>query len=226
MPTRKRPRARIGIDMTPMVDIGFLLVIFFMSTYHARPPETVQVTLPLSRSPYKVPEADVMIVTVLPSDHAVALADSINPTALLTTIANYQLPENEGGQGLKRNLAIERAVHEFHQIDKIRQTVLESASLTPEQVRGRADSLMFWWNLGREASQPTSFANLSNTIVQERMRNPRLRLVIKADKNVESGLILRMMSMLQDPTVNMLRFSMMTMLEETGKSIFVTKKGG
>jgi len=225
MPIRKRPRASIGIDMTPMVDIGFLLVIFFMSTYHARPPETVSVSLPLSRSPFKVPETDVMIVTVIPPDQAVALADSINPTALLTTIAKYQLPEDQGGLGLKRNLAIERAVHEFRQGDKIRQTVLEAVSMTPEQVRARADSLMFWWNLGREASQPTSFANLSYTIVQERTRNPRLRLVIKADKNVESGLILRMMSMLQDPVVNMLRFSMMTMLEETGRSIFV-KKGG
>jgi biopolymer transport protein ExbD len=225
MPTRKRPRARIGIDMTPMVDIGFLLVIFFMSTYHARPPETVQVTLPLSRSPFKVPEADVMIVTVIPPDNAIALADSVNPTALLTTIAQYQLPAEQGGLGLKRNLAIERAVHEFRQVDKIRQTVLESASLTPEQFRARADSLMFWWNLGREASQPTSFANLANTIIQERMRNPRLRLIIKADKDVESGLILRIMSMLQDPAVSMLRFSMMTMLEETGKSIF-EKKGG
>jgi biopolymer transport protein ExbD len=97
--------------------------------------------------------------------------------------------------------------------------------MNANQLRARADSLMFWWNLGRDASQPTSFDNLSYTIIQERMRNPRLRLVVKADKNVESGLILRMMTMLQDPNVNMLRFSMMTILEERGASIFV-KKGG
>jgi len=226
MPARKRPRINIGIDMTPMVDIGFLLVIFFMTTYHARPPETVSVTLPLSRSPFKVPESDVMIVTVVPPARAVGLAETLNPTALLTTVAKYQMSETEGGMGLKRNLAIERAVNDFRQRDKIQESVLEAASLTPEQIRGRADSLIFWWNLGREASQPATFANLSYTIIQERIRNPRLRLIIKADKDVESGLILRLMSMLQDPAVNMLRFSMMTMLSETGGSIFVKKGGG
>ncbi|MEO0109136.1 MAG: biopolymer transporter ExbD, partial [candidate division WOR-3 bacterium] len=55
-----KKRVQISLDMTPMVDIGFLLVIFFMSTYHARPPETVRVDLPMSRSPLKVPERHVI----------------------------------------------------------------------------------------------------------------------------------------------------------------------
>jgi biopolymer transport protein ExbD len=97
--------------------------------------------------------------------------------------------------------------------------------MKPEQFRARADSLMFWWNLGRDASQPISFDNLSYAIIQERTRNPRLRMIIKADKEVESGTILRLMAMLQDPAVNMLRFSMMTMFENVGTSIFVRKGG-
>jgi biopolymer transport protein ExbD len=211
--------------MTPMVDIGFLLVIFFMSTYHARPPETVQVNLPMSRSPFKVPESDVMIISIVPPARAFGLAESISPALLLSNISRYQMPTDQGGLGLKRNLAIDRAANEMKQPDKIQAAVLEAASLTQEQLRARADTLMFWWNLGRDASQPISFDNLSYTIIQERTRNPRLRLVIKADKEVESGTILRLMSMLQDPAVNMLRFSMMTMLEERGSLIFV-KKGG
>lgn len=211
----KRPRIGIGIDMTPMVDIGFLLVIFFMCTYSARPPETVGVELPLSRSPFKVPESDIMIITVIPPDRAVAIADSINPTALLQTVAQYQASAEQGGLGFQKNRAIEKAVHEFKTPERYQQTVIETAPFTPEQRKARADSLLVWWNLGRSSSLPVPLSSLRYTLVDERTRNPRLRLVVKADKNVQSGFILQLMDILQDPQVNMLRFSMMTILEES-----------
>lgn len=225
---KKRPRINITIDMTPMVDIGFLLVIFFMSTYHARPPETVTVDLPLSRSPFKVPESDVMIITILPPSRAVALAESINPTDYLGSISRYQLPEDQGGLGIKRTQAIDRVAHEMKTLEKIQAAVAEAATFTEEQLKARADSLLVWWNLGRESSQPVRLDVIPLMIVDERSRNPRLRLVLKADQKVESGIILQLMDMLQDPRVNMLRFSMMTMLEASGSEIFVAKekKGG
>ncbi len=219
MAVRKKPRVGITIDMTPMVDIGFLLVIFFMSTYHARPPETLSVELPLSRSPFKVPESDVMILTIIPPERAYNIAESINPSALLKTIADYQLPVAQGGLGLKRTVAIDRAVHEFKTKEKILETIAEVANFTPQQRAARADSLLIWWNLGRESAQPIKFDDVGRLIIDERIRNPRLRLVVKADKKVQSGVILRLMEVLQDPKVNMLRFSMMTMLEETGSAI-------
>jgi biopolymer transport protein ExbD len=61
-----KPKRRIGIkiDMTPMVDIAFLLLIFFMSTTQFKPPEEVQITLPASHSAIKVPESNVLILTI------------------------------------------------------------------------------------------------------------------------------------------------------------------
>jgi len=225
---KRRPRVNIGVDMTPMVDIGFLLVIFFMSTYHARPPETVTVDLPLSRSPFKVPESDVMIITILPPSRAIALSDSVNPTDYVSSVARYQLPVDQGGRGLKRTQAIDEVAHEMKTIEKIQMALAEAATLTDDQRKARADSLMVWWNLGRESSQPVNLDVLPITIVDERIRNPRLRLIIKADQKVESGVILRLMDMLQDPRVAMLRFSLMTMLEASGAEMFVAKekKGG
>jgi biopolymer transport protein ExbD len=225
-PKQKRKRVNIVTDMTPMVDIGFLLVIFFMSTYHARPPETVTVDLPFSRSPFKVPESDVMIITILPPARAVALAESINPSEMLYDLSRYQLPVEQGGLGLRPTLAVERIAHEIKTTERIRKAVQEAATLTEEQLRARADSLIVWWNLGRESSQPLKFDLIGQMIIQQRIRNPRLRLVIKADQDVESGYILRLMETLQDPAVNMLRFSMMTMLEAGGSAILVPKKGG
>jgi biopolymer transport protein ExbD len=45
-PSWKRPRVNIRIDMTPMVDIAFLLLIFFMVTTVFRAPQTMEMALP------------------------------------------------------------------------------------------------------------------------------------------------------------------------------------
>ena len=62
----RKPKRRIGIriDMTPMVDVAFLLLIFFMSTTQFKPPEEVQIVLPASHSAIKVPESNVLILTI------------------------------------------------------------------------------------------------------------------------------------------------------------------
>ena len=57
-------RIGISIDMTPMVDLGFLLLIFFMSTTTFKPPERVSVALPGSKAQIHVPETNTIIITV------------------------------------------------------------------------------------------------------------------------------------------------------------------
>lgn len=64
MATPKRGRVSIGIDMTPFVDIGFLLLIFFMATTQFKPPEEISVTLPASTSEIKVPESGIIVITI------------------------------------------------------------------------------------------------------------------------------------------------------------------
>lgn len=66
----KRMKRRIGIriDMTPMVDIAFLLLIFYMATTTFKPPEKKQVDLPSSHSEIKLPEANLMTITVTEED--------------------------------------------------------------------------------------------------------------------------------------------------------------
>ena len=60
----KMRRIGISIDMTPMVDVAFLLLIFFMTTTQFRPPEKDQINLPDSNSPAKSPESDIITISV------------------------------------------------------------------------------------------------------------------------------------------------------------------
>jgi biopolymer transport protein ExbD len=57
-------RIGISIDMTPMVDVAFLLLIFFMTTTSFKPPERVGVALPGSKSDVHVPETNTIVLTV------------------------------------------------------------------------------------------------------------------------------------------------------------------
>ncbi|MBM4165454.1 MAG: biopolymer transporter ExbD [Ignavibacteria bacterium] len=64
MPKIKKARIGVKLDMTPMVDVAFLLLTFFMLTTQFRPPEDIQVDIPTSHSVIKLPEIDVMTVSI------------------------------------------------------------------------------------------------------------------------------------------------------------------
>src|SRR5438874_6730369 len=64
MPRVKPKRHNPRLDMTPMVDLAFLLVTFFMLTTKFRPEEPVIVDTPSSVSEIKLPDRDIMLITV------------------------------------------------------------------------------------------------------------------------------------------------------------------
>jgi biopolymer transport protein ExbD len=61
---KKKRRIGIAIDMTPMVDVAFLLLIFFMCTTQFKPPEKDKITLPESNSEAKSPESQIITLSV------------------------------------------------------------------------------------------------------------------------------------------------------------------
>src|SRR5258705_13209552 len=69
MSAKKMKRIGVRIDMTPMVDVAFLLLIFFMSTSQFDPPQKVPIVLPDSHSNLKVPDSDVMVLGIDKESH-------------------------------------------------------------------------------------------------------------------------------------------------------------
>ena len=68
-----RPKRRVGvrIDMTPMVDVAFLLLIFFMVTTVFRTPQALEINLPPDKDvKIEIARSKVLSVFVLPDDRA------------------------------------------------------------------------------------------------------------------------------------------------------------
>ncbi len=66
---KKRAKRRVGIriDMTPMVDVAFLLLIFFMVTTVFRTPQALEINLPPDdNSTVPVAQSKVLEIRVLP----------------------------------------------------------------------------------------------------------------------------------------------------------------
>jgi len=57
-------RSSTSIDMTPMVDLAFLLVTFFMLTTKFAPEEPLAVDMPSSVSEIKLPETDILTISI------------------------------------------------------------------------------------------------------------------------------------------------------------------
>ena len=68
MAIKKKRRVAIKLDMTPMVDIAFMLLIFYMATTQFKPPEARAVELPQSHSMIELPAKDIINITVTDQD--------------------------------------------------------------------------------------------------------------------------------------------------------------
>ena len=143
MAVKKMKRIGIKIDMTPMVDVAFLLLIFFMSTSQFDPPQKVQIQIPESHSNLKVPESDVMVLSI-----------------------------------------------------------------------SKDNELLY--QIGKNPQEMTDLGSLEQLVMDQRRRNPRTRVAIRADKESEYGTMEDVMAIMQK--TNTITFSLVTELVASSKS--------
>jgi len=110
MPKIKKKRIGFKIDMTPMVDVAMLLLTFFMMTTQFRPDEATAIELPASHAPFKMPETDVMIVTVNREGRVFLGVDSQRLRAQLFGEANKLRPAVEVDRKQLHDLLIQARI--------------------------------------------------------------------------------------------------------------------
>lgn len=64
MPSIKIPRKSTDTDMTPFVDIAFLILSFFIMATKFKPPEPVEITTPGSVISQKLPENNAVLISI------------------------------------------------------------------------------------------------------------------------------------------------------------------
>jgi biopolymer transport protein ExbD len=105
MAAKKLKRIGVRIDMTPMVDVAFLLLIFFMSTSQFDPPQKVPISLPDSHSNLKVPESDVLVLSIS-KDNELLWQIGKNPQQFTDIASLEQLVQQERRRNPRLRVAI------------------------------------------------------------------------------------------------------------------------
>lgn len=192
-------RATPSLDMTPMVDLAFLLVTFFMLTATATPDEPVTVSTPSSTDLIKIPESDIMLITVAKDGRVFFSMDG-----------KYHRQELIKKVG-------ERYGIQFTDQEASRFAVMSSFGLDVRNLKEYIDLPPEERKKVNQPGIPTDSLNnqLKDWIVFARTTNSRLRIALKGDADAPYPAIEKVMNTLTDNRIN--RFNMITNEEHEAK---------
>jgi len=195
MPKVKPKRAKPSLDMTPMVDLAFLLVTFFMLISKFAPEEVVVVDTPSSISTVKLQESDILTITV---------------------DKNGRIFYGVEGQHTKREIIDKMAEKynvSFTQSEKDKFANMPSFGVPIGSLKSLLNMSDDQMKKVNQPGIPADSANneLGDWLMQTRYSNPKVRIAIKGDNDADVPTIKKVIQTLQDRKVN--RFNLITDME-------------
>ena len=195
----KVPRKSTSVDMTAMTDVAFLLLTFFMLATKFKPDEPVVVDTPSSISEIKLPESDIMQLTIDKTGRVFFGVDGqkTRETILQSMAAKYQMKFSA------------EEIKEFSLQSTIGVPMAQLSSFLKMTTEERAKANF--------AGVPTDSLNneLGDWIWQTRLANNNVRVAIKGDRDANMPTVKRVIAISQEKNVN--RFNFITSMEKAGE---------
>ncbi len=191
----KLPRKSTSVDMTAMTDIAFLLLTFFMLATKFKPDEPVLVTTPSSISEIKLPETDILQLTIDKDGRVFFSMDNQEKRVeLLDKVAK------------KYNMT-------FTPAQKQEFSLLSAFGVPVKNLPQYLDADAEQRKTFPQPGIPCDSLNneLADWVLQARFTNKNLRVAIKGDGDANYPIVKRVIATLQEKKVN--RFNLITSLE-------------
>ena len=204
----KMPRSSPDLDMTPMVDLAFLLVTFFMLTAQFRPEEAVVVDTPSSMSQSPVPTENLMTVTVDSAGRVFwDFTDKKVRAEVIKEMAkryNFTLDAEQQQRFVNLN-----------DIGLPVQQLPTYLSLDTPQERKQVDQASPGIPIDSTNNQLLDWIRVTQLIFSSGADGKNPIVALKGDGNVNYSVISKVIKIFQSPNVAINRFKMITDLEES-----------
>lgn len=204
----KMPRTSPALDMTPMVDLAFLLVTFFMLTAQFRPEEAVVVDTPSSMSQSPVPTENLMTVTVDSAGRVFwDFTDKKVRAEVIKEMAkryNFTLDAEQQQRFVNLN-----------DIGLPVQQLPTYLSLDTPQERKQVDQASPGIPIDSTNNQLLDWIRVTQLIFSSGADGKNPIVALKGDGNVNYSVISKVIKIFQSPNVAINRFKMITDLEES-----------
>jgi biopolymer transport protein ExbD len=190
-------RATPSLDMTPMVDLAFLLVTFFMLTTTFAPEEPVTVDIPKSESEIILPDRDRMIISVAKDGRVF-----------------FDMDNQHNRMEMLRNMGEKYGVT-FTDQQQRSFAVMSGFGVPVRSLQQFLDMPPDERKTVQQPGIPADSVNneLADWVVYARLTNPsKLRIAIKGDRETNYKVVKQVVETLIDRKI--LRFNLITGLEQ------------
>jgi biopolymer transport protein ExbD len=183
--------------MTPMVDLGFLLVTFFMMTTQFNPSDLVPIVIPHATSEIKLPESNNTVLLISPEGNVYLRMSEVKSMKKLAKNLSEKFKLNLTDDEINKFASLTGVGIPFGNLKQF-------LGLSENDIKNVSQP-----GIPKEIGQNELF----NWVIYSRITNPDSRMVVKADRKTPYPAVKRVMDTLQEATI--IRFSLITDVEST-----------